>query len=212
MQHVFESADLGSVSLIDLPDDGSALSEKLTEAANADRNTDELGEFILSSEVTAAAVELPHHRNLPTEYKGMYVRYDSSCPDQHWGTKTTVIATMNLAYNWWNRGNSPMMLIGDLSAKHFASTRCHSAHKTGTHVDIDLVGTLPRDPGYGRQEKLKCVSVCWYAIQLGFHRGLFSDQDVCETVNNLAMEKGFPGRMVVRADHDNHFHFEMPLF
>ena len=211
MKDVFEFADLGSVSLIDLPDDGQIPSELLAEAAKADRNTDELGKFISSPEAIAAAVELPHHKQLPPEYKGMYIRYDSSCADQHWGTPATVRATINLAYNWWKKGNSPTMLIGDLSARNFACTGCHSAHKTGTHVDIDLKGMLPENQGYGRREQLKCFLVCWYAIQLGFRRGLFSDQEVCEAVNRFAEEKNLPGRMVVRADHDTHFHFEMPL-
>ena len=210
MQNSFEGANLGTVSLTDVSDDRTLLSELLVEAAEADRNTDELGEFILSPEEMAAAVELPHHQNLPSRYKGMYIRYSSSCPNQHWGTRATVMATLNVAYNWWRNGNSPTMLIGDISAKNFAATGCHAAHKTGTHVDIDIAGTLPRDPEYNREKQLKCATVCWIAIQLGFRRGLFSDQVVCDAVNNLAADKGFPGRMVVRADHNTHFHFEMP--
>lgn len=210
MQNSFEVANLGDVSLTTLSDDRTRLSELLVEAAEADRNTDELGELISSPEEMAAAVELPHEKNLPSRYKGMYIRYSSSCPNQHWGTRATVIATLNVAYNWWKKGNSPTMLIGDISAKNFAATGCHAAHKTGTHVDMDLAGTLPWDPEYNREKQLKCARVCWFAIQAGFQRGLFSDQVVCDAVNELAADKGFPGRMVVRADHDNHFHFEMP--
>lgn len=210
MQNIFEVASPGAFSPTTLSDDRIPLSELLVEAAEADRNTDELGELISSSEEMAAAVELPHHQNLPSRYQGMYVRYCSSCPNQHWGTRATVIATLNVAYNWWKNRNSPPMLIGDISAQNFAATGCHAAHKTGTHVDIDLAKTLPKDPEYNREKQLKCARVCWFAIQAGFRRGLFSDQVVCDAVNKLAADKGFPGRMVVRADHDNHFHFEMP--
>jgi hypothetical protein len=122
-----------------------------------------------------------------------------------------VITALNVAYNWWKKGFSPTMLLGDISAKSFSSTGCHSAHKTGTHFDCDLAGMLPRDPGYNLDKQKGCAIVCWFAIQLGVRRGLFSDQVVCEAVNEIAQEKGFPGRMEVRADHDNHFHFEMPL-
>lgn len=210
MQNSFEVANLGAVSLTTLSDDRTLLSGLLVEAAEADRNTAELGELISSPEERAAAVELPRPQDLPPEYKGMYSRYCLGHPDQHWGTRATVIATLNVAYNWWKNGNSPTMLIGHISAKDFAATRGHSAHKTGTHVDIDLAETLPRDSGYNREAQLKCARVCWFAIQAGFQRGLFSDQVVCDAVNKLAADKGFPGRMVVRADHDNHFHFEMP--
>ena len=210
MQNSFEVANLGAVSLTTLSDDRTPLSELLVEAAEADRNTAELGELISSPEERAAAVELPRPQDLPPEYKGMYSRYCLGHPDQHWGTRATVIATLNVAYNWWKNGNSPTMLIGHISAQDFAATRGHSAHKTGTHVDIDLAGTLPRDPEYNREKQLKCARVCWFAIQAGFQRGLFSDQVVCDAVNKLAADKRFPGQMVVRADHDNHFHFEMP--
>ena len=210
MQNSFEVANLGTVSLTDVSDDRTLLSGLLVEAAKAERNTAELGELISSPEEMAAAVELPCPQNLPPKYKGMYSRYCLGYPDQHWGTRATVLATLNVAYNWWKNGNSPTMLIGHISAQDFAATRSHSAHKTGTHVDIDLAGTLPRDPEYNREKQLKCARVCWFAIQAGFQRGLFSDQVVCDAVNKLAADKRFPGQMVVRADHDNHFHFEMP--
>jgi hypothetical protein len=40
---------------------------------------------------------------------------------------------------------------------------------------------------------------------------LFSDSTVAEAVNRLAQESNLGGRVTVRADHDNHFHIEMPL-
>lgn len=139
----------------------------------------------------------------------MYVRYDSNCPGQHWGTAATVQMAMNLAYNWWKRSYSPTMLLGDISARSFSQTRCHSAHRRGTHLDADLAGTLPRDPGYNLDKQKKCALVCWFAIQLGVRRALFSDGEVAGAVNKIAEERRLLGRVVVRADHDNHFHFEM---
>lgn len=130
--------------------------------AASSRDTAELGDIELRADVLAVAVELPHHSQLKPEYQGMYERYDSGCPD--WGTEPTVTMAINLAYNWWKKGYSPTMLLGDLSAKDFSKTGCHSAPRTGTHLDTDLSGTLPRDPGYNQDKQLKCAIVCWFAI------------------------------------------------
>jgi len=189
-----------------LPADEDLLLRYLGDASS--REVDELGS-IATADTTAVAVEVPHHSKLKPEYRGMYERYDSGCPDQHWGSEATVTMALNLAYNWWKQGKTPTMLLGDVSARNFAQTGCHCAHKNGTHVDADLAGTLPRDPGSNRDKQIKCAIVCWFAIQLGARRVLFSDGQVAEAVNKIAAEKGFPGRVAVRADHDNHFHFEM---
>lgn len=195
-------------ALVDLAADEEFLEAKLVAAMSAER-PDELGRLELDPKVLAEAIELPHHSLLKPEYKGMFVRYDSSCRNQHWGTEPTVLLALNLAYNWWKRGFQPTMLLGDISARNFASTGCHSAHKAGTHVDCDLSGTLPKDPGYNLDKKKKCAICLWFAIQLGARRALFSDSEVAKAVNEVAAEKGFPGRVVVRADHDDHFHLEM---
>lgn len=172
---------------------------------------EEMGLTDLGSAAAGTAVELPHHSQLKPEYQGMYVRYSGSCADQHWGTEATVMMAVNLAYNWWKKGYQPTMLLGDISAKTFSQTGCHSAHKTGTHLDTDLAHSLPRDPDYTLDKKKKCAVVCWFAIQLGAKRVLFSDSEVASAVNKAAADNGFNGRVVVRADHDNHFHIEMPL-
>ena len=209
MKDIFEFFNqTDDVSFIEVNADEAILTENLIEAASA-RDDEELGALQFDPEVVAAGVELPHHSKLKPEYKGMYVRYDSGCPNQHWGTKATVTMAINLAYNWWKKGYSPTMLLGDISAQNFSQTGCHSAHKTGTHLDADLAGTLPRDSGYNLDKKKKCAVVCWFAIQLGVRRALFSDSDVAKAVNKAAQDRGLPGRVVVRADHDNHFHFEM---
>lgn len=209
MFNFFQPKTHAEPTLLDI--DAAELERLLVEAAG-DRNEVELGHREFNPAVLAAAVELPHHSQLKPEYKGMYVRFDGgSCADQHWGTDATVTMAINLAYNWWKQGFTPTMLIGDLSAKSFGSTGCHAAHKTGTHVDIDLSGTLPRDPGYNLDKQKKCAQLCWFAIQLGVKRVLFSDGEVAAAVNKHAQAKGLPGRVEVRADHDNHFHLEMPL-
>lgn len=198
----------GNHSYIDVEADEQELLNFIVENA-FERDEAELGFLQFDPKVISEAVELPHHSQLKPEYKGMYVRYDSGCPDQHWGTKPTVDMAINLAYNWWTKSYSPTMLLGDISKRNFSQTGCHSAHKGGTHLDVDLAGTLPRDPGYNIDKKKKCAVVCWFAIQLGVRRALFSDSDVATAVNKIAVERGFPGRVEVRADHDNHFHFEM---
>jgi murein endopeptidase len=200
---------VGSVRPADVLDASESTLRQYIASAVSKPRSDELGAIESRAAILSAAVELPHHSQLKPEYKGMYERYDSGCADQHWGTEPTVLMALNLAYNWWKQGNTPTMLLGDISAKTFSQTGCHSAHKTGTHVDADLSGTLPRDPGYNQDKQLKCAIVCWFAIQLGTRRVLFSDDVVAQAVNQIAAEKGFAGRVEVRADHDNHFHFEM---
>ncbi len=206
MFEFFEKQD--SNNPLEVNADEEMLTNYLVEAAS-ERDNDELGLMEFNPEIIASAVELPHHSQLKPEYRGMYVRYDGNCSDQHWGTKATVNMAINLAYNWWKKGYSPTMLLGDISARNFSQTGCHSAHRSGTHLDADLAGTLPRDSGYNLDKKKKCAIVCWFAIQLGARRALFSDSDVAKAVNKAAQENNFPGRVVVRADHDNHFHFEM---
>jgi len=198
-------------SLPELDSGGTELTELLTEAESAGRDDSELGHMEFDPKVLGSAVELPHHSQLKPEFRGMYVRYNGgACGSQHWGTPETVSMALGLAYNWWKQGFKPTLLIGDLSAKDFSKTGCHAAHKTGTHVDMDLAGTLPRDPGYNRENQLKCAQLCWFAIQLGAKRVLFSDSTVARAVNELAKKNGLPGRVETRSDHDNHFHIEMP--
>ena len=194
--------------LIAVDSDEGMLLEYIAEAAS-ERDDDELGLMQFDPAVLATAIELPDHNSLEPKYKGMYVRYDSNCPEQHWGTEATVNMAVNLAQNWWTKNYTPTMLLGDISARNFSQTQCHSAHRAGTHLDLDLAGTLPRDAGYNLDKKKKCAIVCWIAIQLGVRRALFSDSDVAKAVNKAAQDRKLPGRVEVRADHDNHFHFEM---
>lgn len=221
--YAFE-ANLGAASLTKLCTDKERLSDLLTDVRrNMDGDTVEEAAVVGTSEIpatetetpqaTPAPVQLPCEGHLRPAYEDLYERYDLGHPDQHWGTEETVLATINLAYNWWRAKKSPKMMIGHISAKKFRKTGGHRAHKTGTHVDIDLVDVLPRDTGGTSTPKnqLKCAIVCWFAIRLGFRRGLFGDLQVCEVVNRLAKEKGLSGRMVFRSDHKSHFHFEMPL-
>lgn len=210
MKEIFEfiKTDINDYSFINLKADEEMISEYLFEAST-ERDESELGNIEHNPEALTTAVELPHHSQLNPEYKGMYVRYSSSCANQHWGTKATVTMAINLAYNWWKKGYTPTMLLGDLSARIFSQTGCHSAHKNGTHLDADLAGTLPRDSGYNFDRKKKCAIAQWFAIQLGVRRSLFSDSDVAKAVNKAAQDNNLRGRVVVRADHDNHFHFEM---
>jgi len=207
---IFRNSGAGAAAFVEVASNLELLTAGIVRAATQPRNA-ELGEREFSPRALNAAVELPHHGDLKPEYQGMYVRYDSACANQHWGTEATVTMAINVAYNWWKQGYQPTMLLGDLSARNFGATGCHSAHKTGTHLDIDLPSTLPRDPGYNLEKQQKCAIVLWFAIQLGVRRALFSDSEVAQAVNDVAAEKGFPGRVEVRADHDNHFHLEMPL-
>lgn len=194
-----------------LLDDGQSVLERAI-ALGGDWTEVGAGELGGTAETVAGeAVELPHHSQLKPEYEGMYVRYDSSCPDQHWGRADAVRMALLVAYNWWHYKFRPTLLIGDISARSFSQTRCHSAHKTGTHVDMDLALTLPRDPGYGKDEQLKCAQLAWFALQARARRVLFGDAVVAQAVNRLAEENGLTGRVVVRADHDDHFHIEIPL-
>ena len=141
----------------------------------------------------------------------MYVRYDSSCPDQHWGTRETVAMAMNVAFAWWSAKSSPTLLIGDLSAQTFARTGCHAAHKAGTHVDFDLSQCLPADPNYDETKRKKCEALCALVIQQGAKRVLFNDAIVKERVNTWAAANGHTGRVDDSvAGHDTHFHAEMP--
>ncbi|WP_306051824.1 penicillin-insensitive murein endopeptidase [Oceaniradius stylonematis] len=205
---------------MDYFEDGTEANDKAAQEASFDDDQlsilleeanphhDELGVLVNQK---GNPLELPHHDKLKPKFKGMYIRYDSKCTGQHWGTEETVKMSMDLAYNWFKNNKTPTLLIGDISAKEFAKTKCHSAHKTGTHVDMDLAGTLPSDPGYDKEKRLKCAQICWLAIQLGVKRVLFSDAKVGVAVNKLAKDKGLSGRVVVRADHDDHFHIEMPI-
>nr|VFK21088.1 MAG: Penicillin-insensitive murein endopeptidase [Candidatus Kentron sp. LPFa] len=208
MKDLFEFVDTKDEGLVEVNSNEDELFGNLVDALS-ERDDEELGIREIDPEVLVAAVELPHHNQLKPEYKGMYVRYGSSCSRQHWGTKETVNMALSLAHNWWKRGNRPTMLLGDISAKNFGQTGCHSAHKNGKHLDADLSGTLPSDSGYNLDKQKKCAIICWFAIQLGARRALFSDSAVAKAVNKIAVDKGYPGRVVVRTDHDNHFHFEM---
>ena len=185
------------------------LYEEVEKAAGA-RDVEELGPEV-EAEDAVTPVELPHHSQLPAGERGLYVRYDAGCADQHWGTPATVELALKLARRWRENGHQPTIHFGDISARNFARTRCHSAHRTGTHLDVDLPGSLPRDPGYNEARRKSCSALCWYAVSLGARRVLFSDSAVAVAVNRLAQEDGLPGRVAVRADHDNHFHIEMPL-
>lgn len=188
------------------------LYEEVERAADA-RDVEELGPAgpAENADEFLEPVELPHHSQLPAGERGMYVRYDAGCVNQHWGTPATVELALNLARRWWRNGHQPTIHFGDISARNFARTGCHSAHKTGTHLDVDLPGSLPRDRDYNEEKRKKCSALCWYAVSLGAQRVLFSDSAVAEAVNKLARENGLRGRVAVRADHDNHFHIEMPL-
>ena len=220
--YAFE-ANLGAASLTKLCTDKERLSQVLDKVRNMDRDTVEADAVVGTPEISATETEMPQARHTPVQlpckghlrptYENLYKLYDLRHPDQHWGTKKTVLATINLAYNWWRAKKSPKMLIGHISAKDFGATGGHRAHKTGTHVDIDLAGVLPQDTGGTSTPKnqLKCAIVCWFAIRLGFRRGLFGDRQVCEAVNRLAKQEGLSGRMAFWSDHKNHFHFEMPL-
>ena len=174
------------------------------------RDVEELGPEVEPADAVTS-VELPHHSQLPAGERGLYVRYDAGCADQHWGTPATVEMALKLARRWRENGHQPTIHFGDISARNFAQTRCHSAHRTGTHLDVDLPGSLPRDRGYNEARRRSCSALCWYAISLGARRVLFSDSAVAVAVNRLAQESHLPGRVAVRADHDNHFHIEMPL-
>jgi hypothetical protein len=158
------------------------------------------------------AVELPHHDTLPSDKKGMYVRYGGSCGNQHWGTQATVDFALAVAHAWWKDGSKPTLLVGDLSARMFAATGCHTAHKTGTHVDFDLPGTLIADPAYDTARRQKCVRLCGTMITLGARRVLYNDPEVKRLVNEWAAKEGYPGRVDDGVPgHDNHLHAEMPL-
>lgn len=209
MKSFFEHSSLKLQDPTDLDIDQEDIDGLLVEAQTIELELDELGEITLDPEILRSAVELPHHRDLKPEYRGMYVRYGSSCSGQHWGTPNTVRMAVNLAYNWWKQIGTPTILLGDISAKNFSQTGCHMAHKSGTHLDVDLAGTLPKDPNYNLSKKKKCAVLCWFGIQLGVKRILFSDAEVAKAVNELAEKKGFSGRVRVRADHDDHFHIEM---
>lgn len=158
---------------------------------------------------TQAIIELPHHNNLQGAEVGMYVRYDSSCPNQHWGKENTVNMAKLVASSWRRAGNTPVVHIGDLSAQNLQQTGCHQAHKLGTNVDMDLPGCLPADGNYTPQNQDLCAQLLYLSITCGVKRALFSDEEVAEAVNNLARERGFDGRVEVRSDHNNHFHLEM---
>lgn len=191
-----------------LVDDGQATLQRYLETArgevpsNGTAAEDSVGP-------QAEAIELPHHSRLKPEYRGMYVRYDSFRSDQHWGRPETVRLALQVAYNWWHYKFRPSLMIGDVSARTFVDTECHSAHRGGAHFDMDLVGTLPKDPGYGRDAQLKCAQLSWFALQAGVARVFFADGVVAEAVNRLATERGIEGRVLVRPDHDDHFHMEV---
>ena len=193
-----------------LVDDGQAALLRYLETARGDLPSNGTGADGETGS-QAEAIELPHHSRLKPEYRGMYIRYDSWSwsPDQHWGRPETVRLALQVAYNWWHYKFQPVVMIGDVSARTFAETECHSAHRGGTHFDMDLVGILPKDPGYGRDAQLKCAQLAWFAIQAGVSRVLFADPVVAEAVNRLATERCVPGRALVRPDHHDHFHMEI---
>jgi hypothetical protein len=185
------------------------LYEEVEKAANSN-GTGELGSILTADTLLEESVELPHHSDLPPEQRDMYVRYDSRrCPNQHWGTRATVTFALKLARRWRDNKHQPVIHFGDISAKNFAKTNCHTAHKTGTHLDVDLPTALPSDPSYDKGKRKLCATLCWYAVSLGARRVLFSDPAVAEAVNKLAQASRLVGRVVVRDDHDNHFHIEM---
>jgi hypothetical protein len=158
------------------------------------------------------AFELPDHSDLPPVLAGMYARYGSKCPGQHWGTKETVLFAIDVAYNWWKAPLLPTLCLGDLSAASFKNTGCHKAHKSGTHVDMDLPGWLPADGDYTKEKQERCKVLCMLMIALGAGRVLFNDKDVKAEVNKWAEEEGLPGRVDDSvAGHDTHFHAEMPV-
>jgi hypothetical protein len=204
-----ESSTLKSQEIDEIDSILERLYEEVEKDANAS-DTKEPASILTANALLEEPMELPHHNDLPPGQRGMYVRYDlQRCPGQHWGTKATINFALKLAQRWRDNKHQPVIHFGDISAKNFAETKCHDAHKMGTHLDVDLPGILPKDDGYDADKRKKCIALCWYAIYLGANRVLFGDSVVAHAVNKIAREIRLVGRVDVRDDHKDHFHIEL---
>ena len=150
----------------------------------------------------------PTAYELPTASPN-YVRYGTF----HWGTQETIAFAQAVANSWQTNGNTPKLYIGDISDQVFANTTGHYGHKTGTHVDFDLLGTLMDDPDYTAAKQKKCAALICYMIILGAKRVIYNDATVKTNVNTWAAQMHYTGRVDDSvAGHGNHIHAEMPLY
>jgi hypothetical protein len=94
----------------------------------------------------------------------------------------------------------------------FSRTKCHNAHKTGTHIHFYLAACLPADPNYDSGKKKICSKLCAIMIAFGARRILFNDSEAKAIVNKWASDNKFIGQVDDSVPgHDNHFHAELSL-
>lgn len=148
------------------------------------------------------ACKLTAPQDLPSSIRGIY-KIDPGLRNVY-ARKQTLLKGVQ-ACVWAHNGKSGTATVSGMSSKRFNQTRPgtpSSQHNRGRAFDVKLQGRMMSNGA--NYDQVACAYLCYYCVEAGATRVIFSDQAVVDAVNKTTGKNN----CIRLSNHRNHIHMD----